>query len=52
MDRPILNPQPKRLLYFESLNLFPYTIALLMFCAEVYIIHQFVTLTPMMQHLH
>jgi hypothetical protein len=52
MDRLITTPQKKPLFHFDSLDLFPYTIAALMFCAEIYIIHQFVVLTPMMQHLH
>ncbi|HYJ64056.1 MAG TPA: hypothetical protein VEV62_09960 [Parafilimonas sp.] len=52
MDRPITTSQKKPLLQFDSLDLFPYTIALLMFAAEIYIIHQFVVLTPMMQYLH
>lgn len=51
MDRPITSPEKKPLFHFEYLDLFPYTLAVIMFCAEIYIIHQFVVLTSI-QHLH
>ena len=47
MDRLITNRQkPTFFKEFELIDLFPYTIALLMICAEIYIMHQFVALTP------
>ncbi len=50
MDRIIANPQKKQLIPFEYLDLFPYTIAVFMICAEVYILHQFVVVSHMLQH--
>ncbi|HVX26211.1 MAG TPA: hypothetical protein VHB70_07700 [Parafilimonas sp.] len=51
MDRAITTPSRKQF-NFDYLDLFPYSIALLMFAAEIYIVHQFVVLTPMMHLLH
>jgi hypothetical protein len=31
---------------FEYIDLFPYTIAIVMVLAEIYIIHQFIMVTP------
>ncbi|WP_090663124.1 hypothetical protein [Parafilimonas terrae] len=50
MDRMITQPQKKPVFNFEWLDLFPYSLAVVMFCAEVYIIHQFVALTPVLHH--
>lgn len=47
MDRIISNPQKETWFKeFELLDLFPYIVALLMICGEIYILHQFVALTP------
>ena len=47
MDRIISNHNKQPFFKeFELIDLFPYAIALLMICGEIYILHQFVVLTP------
>lgn len=47
MDRAITNRERKKFAdVFDPLDIFPYSIALVMIAAEIYILHQFATLTP------
>jgi len=51
MDRIISNPEkPKLFQEFEYADLFPYTIAVLMICAEIYIVLQFIAVTPVINY--
>jgi hypothetical protein len=46
MDRAISKTEKKIFREFDLLDVFPYTIALAMIVAEIYILHQFSVLTP------
>jgi hypothetical protein len=51
MDRIISNPHKTKLFKeFEYLDLFPYTIALMMVLAEIYIVYQFMVVTHFVQY--
>jgi hypothetical protein len=51
MDRMISDPHKTKLFKeFEYIDLFPYAIALIMVLAEIYIVHQFIVVTPFVQY--
>ena len=51
MDRMISDPHKTKLFKeFEYIDLFPYAIALIMVFAEIYIVHQFIVVTPFVQY--
>ena len=51
MDRPITKTGKQKFIQrFDLLDLFPYSLAAIMFAGEIYILHQFVALTTALQH--
>jgi len=51
MDRMISDPHKTKLFKeFEYIDLFPYAVALIMVLAEIYIVHQFIIVTPFVQY--
>jgi len=51
MDRMISDPHKTKLFKeFEYIDLFPYAFALIMVLAEIYIVHQFIVVTPFVQY--
>ena len=51
MDRMISDPRKTKLFKeFEYIDMFPYAIALIMVLAEIYIVHQFIVVTPFVQY--